>query len=95
MEERAEQLKGISNLAALVAGFVMISYLQFGFDIQGQDPSVLISFGFTTAVVVRARMHAGMRSLLAAAAAATDTHPQAAACCAASPPRDVPPAADA
>ncbi len=28
VEERAEQLKGISNLAALVAGFVMISYLQ-------------------------------------------------------------------
>ena len=28
MEERAEQLKGFSNLAALVAGFVMISYLQ-------------------------------------------------------------------
>ena len=30
VEERAEQLKGISNLAALVAGFVMISYLQVG-----------------------------------------------------------------
>ncbi len=28
VEERAEQLKGFSNLAALVAGFVMISYLQ-------------------------------------------------------------------
>ena len=30
VEERAEQLKGFSNLAALVAGFVMISYLQVG-----------------------------------------------------------------
>ena len=58
VEERAEQLKGISNLAGLVAGFVMISYLQFGFDIEGQNPRVLISFGFTTAVVVRTRTHA-------------------------------------
>ena len=53
VEERAEQLKGISNLAALVAGFVMISYLQFGFDVAGQNPGVLIGFGLTTAVVVR------------------------------------------
>ncbi|CAL8469231.1 g8772 [Coccomyxa elongata] len=52
VEERAEQLKGISNLAALVAGFVMISYLQFGFDTDEQNPNVLIAFGFTTAVVV-------------------------------------------
>ena len=53
MEERAEQLKGISNLAALVAGFVMISYLQFGFDVSGQNPNVLVGFGLTTSVVVR------------------------------------------
>ncbi|CAL5229850.1 g13259 [Coccomyxa viridis] len=52
VEERAEQLKGFSNLAALVAGFVMISYLQFGFDSSTQNPSVLIGFGLTTAVVV-------------------------------------------
>ena len=36
VEERAEQLKGFSNLAALVAGFVMISYLQVDFDIALQ-----------------------------------------------------------
>ncbi|CAK0784312.1 hypothetical protein CVIRNUC_007516 [Coccomyxa viridis] len=52
VEERAEQLKGFSNLAALVAGFVMISYLQFGFDTSTQNPNVLIGFGLTTAVVV-------------------------------------------
>ncbi|EIE21155.1 hypothetical protein COCSUDRAFT_17677, partial [Coccomyxa subellipsoidea C-169] len=52
VEERAEQLKGISNLAALVAGFVMISYLQFGFNTEEQNPNVLIAFGFTTAFVV-------------------------------------------
>ena len=53
VEERAEQLKGISYLAARVAGFVMLSYLQFGFDVAGQNPGVLIGFGLTTAVVVR------------------------------------------
>lgn len=44
VEERAEQLKGISNLAALVAGFVMISYLQVCGTLHSQSAHLLKLF---------------------------------------------------
>lgn len=52
-DERGEQLKNMTNLSALLAGFAMASFLQFGFDDSTVNIGVLIAFGLTTAVVVR------------------------------------------
>ena len=46
------QLKSISNLAALVAGFAMISFLQFTFQNTDASDFVIVGFGVTTALVV-------------------------------------------
>ena len=51
-EERAEQLKAISNLAALVGGFVLVSYLQFNFDPNAASEAVQLAFGLTIAICV-------------------------------------------
>lgn len=63
MLEKAEQLKAISNLAALVAGFALVSFLQFDFTYEDRTHAVLPLFGFTTAAVVggvlRCLSHAG------------------------------------
>ena len=52
IEERAEQLKSISNLAALVAGFAMISFLQFQFQVTDASQAITMGFGISTALVV-------------------------------------------
>ena len=53
VEERAEQLKAISNLSALIAGFVLVSFLQFGFDPGAATQGVQLAFGITIALTVR------------------------------------------
>ena len=55
IEERAEQLKSISNLAALVAGFAMISFLQFQFQVTDASQAITMGFGISTALVVSSR----------------------------------------
>ena len=55
IEERAEQLKSISNLAALVAGFAMISFLQFQFQVTDASQAITMGFGISTALVVSMR----------------------------------------
>ena len=53
VEERAEQLKEVSNISALIAGFALIAFLEFSFDIH-EIPKVLVyGFGLTTALTVR------------------------------------------
>ena len=52
VEERAEQLKGISNLAALVAGFALVSFLQFDFSASAGGEGVQFAFGLTIALTV-------------------------------------------
>ena len=51
-EERAEQLKGISNLSALMAGFVLVSLLNFSFDPNQGSQGVQLAFGLTIALCV-------------------------------------------
>lgn len=52
VEEKSEQLKAISNLAALFAGFAVVTLTQFAFD-QGTVSVVWIAFyGVLTAVAV-------------------------------------------
>lgn len=52
VEERSEQLKSISNLAALIAGFALIAFLEFSVDIQSTANALVMSFGLTTALTV-------------------------------------------
>ncbi|CAD7703857.1 unnamed protein product [Ostreobium quekettii] len=51
VEERAEQLKGISNLAALIGGFALIAFLEFGVD-DDTPVGLVVGFGLTTALTV-------------------------------------------
>lgn len=51
VEERAEQLKSIGNMAALVAGFAVVAFLEFSADTDRR--ALKIMFGLTTALVVR------------------------------------------
>ena len=55
VEERAEQLKAISNLSALIAGFALVSFLQFDFSPSAASEGVQLAFGLTIALTVRPR----------------------------------------
>jgi len=52
VEEHAEQLKSLANLSALVAGFSVIGFLEFGFEPEDHPRVVVILFGFFTALTV-------------------------------------------
>jgi hypothetical protein len=52
VEERAEQLKSLGNLAALVAGFAVVAFLEFGGDFD-KSKTLTLAFGTTAALVVR------------------------------------------
>ncbi|KAK9840439.1 hypothetical protein WJX74_009950 [Apatococcus lobatus] len=52
VNERAEQLRSIGNLSALVAGFAMTSFLQFTFSNSETVKAVILGFGISTALVV-------------------------------------------
>mmetsp|Transcript_43813 Transcript_43813/g.78298 ORF Transcript_43813/g.78298 Transcript_43813/m.78298 type:complete len:384 (-) Transcript_43813:112-1263(-) len=52
VEERSEQLKSISDLSALIAGFSVIGFLEFQFDPLEHDQFVVGFFGFFTALTV-------------------------------------------
>ena len=54
VEERAEQLKAVSNLAALIAGFALIAFLEFSIEPEEEARGLVIGFGLTTALTVRA-----------------------------------------
>lgn len=52
-DQRTEQLRGTAFLAALVAGFVMMSFVQFEFDPESISPAMLLGFGITNSLTVR------------------------------------------
>ena len=52
VEERAEQLKEVSNISALIAGFALIAFLEFSFDIHDTPVLLVYGFGLTTALTV-------------------------------------------
>eukprot|EP00873_Tetraselmis_striata_P020878 jgi/Tetstr1/441142/TSEL_029403.t1 len=52
VEERAEQLKSISDLSALIAGFSVIGFLEFQFDPLLHHRVVVLLFGLFTALTV-------------------------------------------
>lgn len=53
VEERAEQLKSLGNLSALVAGFAVVAFLEFGdTELFGKNPVLTLAFGTTAALVV-------------------------------------------
>lgn len=53
VEERAEQLKSISNLAALIAGFALIAFLEFTVDVGNISGLLVAVFGAATSCTVR------------------------------------------
>ena len=53
IEERTEQLKSIGNIAALVAGFAVVAFLEFQAEWSVVPQAVEAMFGFTTALTVR------------------------------------------
>lgn len=55
VEERAEQLKSIGNISALVAGFAVVAFLEFQVAWESIPEALEAVFGFTTALVVRRR----------------------------------------
>ncbi|KAK9864773.1 hypothetical protein WJX84_003487 [Apatococcus fuscideae] len=57
VNERAEQLRSIGNLSALVAGFAMTSFLQFTFSNNEAVKAVILGFGISTAFVVALSMN--------------------------------------
>jgi hypothetical protein len=58
VEERAEQLKSLGNLAALVAGFAVVAFLEFGDkELFAKNHALTVSFGISAALVVRLRLH--------------------------------------
>ncbi|KAI7840230.1 hypothetical protein COHA_006012 [Chlorella ohadii] len=52
VEERAEQLKAISSLSALIAGFALASFVQFDFAPDASSEGVQLAFGLTIALTV-------------------------------------------
>lgn len=62
VEEKAEQLKAISTLAALISGFALTAFLQFDFcDFQDTTGAALPIFGISLALTVRSEgMPCGM-----------------------------------
>lgn len=52
VEERAEQLKEVSNISALIAGFALIAFLEFSFNIDEVPRALVYGFGITSAVTV-------------------------------------------
>lgn len=52
VEERSEQLKAISNLSALIAGFALVAFLQFDFEPNAASEGVQLAFGATIALTV-------------------------------------------
>lgn len=72
VEERSEQLKGISSLAALVAGFAVAGFLQFEFTADMGSTALFFAFGTSTALVVAVMMNSMVScSLLQASALKT------------------------
>lgn len=51
VDEKAQQLKAISHLSALIAGFAMVVIVEIQID-DDLNPVLLCIFGFTTATVV-------------------------------------------
>ncbi|KAL4429616.1 hypothetical protein ABPG77_008665 [Micractinium sp. CCAP 211/92] len=60
VEERAEQLKAISSLSALIAGFVLTAFLQFDFAPSASTEGVQMAFGVTIAITVALEANAMM-----------------------------------
>ena len=50
--DRANQLKNLAKLSAIIAGFSMSSFLEFNFDPNTVPSGLLIAYGLTTAAVV-------------------------------------------
>ena len=48
----ADQLRAMGSLAALVAGFVMVAFVQFSFDPGGIPLPILLGFGITNSLTV-------------------------------------------
>ena len=51
-EEHAEYVRAMAALAAFMAGFVNIAFVQFGFDTQSISYAVLMGFAITNALTV-------------------------------------------
>ena len=53
-EERQEQLKAVAELASVVAGFLMISFLQFNFDSSKVLQPLQLAYAASAALTARA-----------------------------------------
>jgi calcium release-activated calcium channel protein 1 len=52
VEERAEQLKAVSNLSGLLAGFALAALMQFDFSQDASSEGVQLAFGVSIALTV-------------------------------------------
>lgn len=52
VEEKSEQLKAISNLAALFAGFAVVTLTQFAFEYTNNPTWIITCFGVLTAISI-------------------------------------------
>jgi calcium release-activated calcium channel protein 1 len=68
VEERAEQLKSIGNISALVSGFAVVAFLEFQVNWKKINVAVEVLFGLTTALVVGRCLAAGGLCELSASA---------------------------
>lgn len=57
VEEKSEQLKAISSLAAIIAGFAVIAFLEFQFTFTDPSHALLPLYGACFAATVRAQRH--------------------------------------
>jgi calcium release-activated calcium channel protein 1 len=60
VEEKSEQLKAISSLAAIIAGFAVIAFLEFQFEFRDPSHFLLPLYGACFAATVRADAHQGL-----------------------------------
>lgn len=62
VEEKAEQLKAVSNLAALIAGFAVVAFVELQFhelsDAPSQSESLIALYGVSTALTVGLNLNA-------------------------------------
>lgn len=52
-EEHQEQLKAVAELSSVVAGFLMISFLQFSFDVEKTSQPLMLAYAATAALTAR------------------------------------------
>lgn len=57
-EEHQEQLKAVAELSSVIAGFLMISFLQFNFTVTSTSQPLMLAYAATAALTARSHLGA-------------------------------------